>query len=295
MAKKVDFQQVITDQFVAGLEQDTPVWFKPWTTPGFSGGEHTNPDGVAYQGMNQMLCWAMAAAHGYSGQRWFTWNRIKQLGASVEEGKTKEYVFLTKWGQYVKNKGKPDEKAGMYMKTFHVYNEDVIEGLPAEFVTPVAEPQEAAERDEACEAFFASTGAVLLPSAQSGAFYMASKDVIGMPAAESFTDMGEYYGTLYHELGHWTGHKTRLDRWTDGARSTEDYAEEELVAEIFAAFCCAYTGATPDMEQSKAYVKGWLKKLQDDKRFIFRAASKAGKAFEFVKAAQEEMEAKQAA
>jgi len=92
-----------------------------------------------------------------------------------------------------------------------------------------------------------------------------------MPSFEAFADRAAYYATLAHEVTHWTRHPSRLDRsfgrkkWGD-----EGYSQEELVAEMGAAFLCADLGLAPEpRDEHAAYIASWLKALKDDKRFIF--------------------------
>ena len=116
--------------------------------------------------------------------------------------------------------------------------------------------------------------------------YIPSKDTICMPSRSSFTGNQDgtptehYYSTLFHEVTHWTGHTSRLDRLAD--RSREGYAFEELIAELGAAYQCRIFGIDlePRADHAK-YLGGWLKALKDDKKFIFKAAAAAQKAIGF--------------
>ncbi|OIQ64447.1 DNA primase TraC [mine drainage metagenome] len=136
------------------------------------------------------------------------------------------------------------------------------------------------------ETFFAATGATINTTKKPRAFYDLKADRIHMPPIGTFHNAAGYYGTLSHELTHWTGAASRLDRLSrfDDRKA---YAFEELVAEIGNCLLCATLGLTPDFGQSGAYIEGWLRALKEDNRAIFRAASEAQKAVDFVLALTE--------
>ena len=140
--------------------------------------------------------------------------------------------------------------------------------------------------DPALDAFFAATGADIRTSDEPQAYYNPVADFIHMPPIATFHNAAGFYATLAHEATHWTGHKSRLDRlgrFTD----RKAYAFEELIAEIGNCMTCARLGLTPDFDQSGAYVQSWLRALKDDKRLIFKAASEAQKAAEWLMKGQQ--------
>jgi len=113
------------------------------------------------------------------------------------------------------------------------------------------------------------------------AFYDPLRDFVQLPPQPAFTEQINYYRTFFHELGHWTGHAKRLDRDQSGRFKTKSYAREELIAEMTAAFTCAALDITPTVRHAD-YLASWLEVLKEDKRAIFRAASQASKAAEFL-------------
>jgi antirestriction protein ArdC len=129
------------------------------------------------------------------------------------------------------------------------------------------------------DAFFAASGAQIINSGRNPC-YIPALDQIHMPKLAAFETAAGYYATLAHELVHWTGHKSRLDRFTDTAKTS--YAFEELVAELGACFLLPGMGIAPDTANSAAYVQSWLRALRNDKKFIFQAASAAQKAVDFL-------------
>jgi len=133
------------------------------------------------------------------------------------------------------------------------------------------------------KAFVARTGATIKHGGDK-AFYVPSKDAIMLPAREAFIDGAAYYATLFHELTHWTGADKRLDRKQGGKFGSNDYAFEELVAEIGAAFLCSDMGVSNEEPRADhaQYLKHWLEILRASDKAIGDAASQAGKATEYL-------------
>ena len=167
------------------------------------------------------------------------------------------------------------------MTTYEI--RDDPDGLPAEYSGTPAEPARdlGTEADPALDAFFAATGADIRTSDEPRAYYNPVADFIHMPPIATFHSAAGFYGTLAHEQIHATGHKSRLDRFSR-FNDRKAVAFEELIAEIGNCMTCARLGLTPDFDQSGAYVQSWLRALKDDKRLIFKAASEAQKAAEWL-------------
>ena len=161
------------------------------------------------------------------------------------------------------------------LRTYTVFNVDQVEGLPAEFYPAPFVGAHQLERDDAAEAALRSCGATIRENGDK-AFYAPGPDFVNMPEFARFTSVGGFLATMAHELCHWTGHKSRLDRKMGGRFGSNDYAFEELVAEIGAAFIGARLGIVGDhIDNHAAYLSHWLEVLQGDKRAIFKAASLA--------------------
>jgi antirestriction protein ArdC len=158
-----------------------------------------------------------------------------------------------------------------------VFNASQLESVPArfeQFSVRAWEPIEYAEQ------LLSQSGAVIRHGGNR-AYYLPTDDYIQLPPVASFSQSDDYYSTALHELCHWTGHPTRLDRVQGRVNGKEAYAFEELVAEIGAAFLCAHCGLSARLEHA-SYIDSWLNALRRDKRLIFVAASGAQKAVDFV-------------
>ena len=152
-------------------------------------------------------------------------------------------------------------RAGFPPWPYRVFNADQIEGLPeAYYILPEAPRDLGTAKDPELEAFFSRTGAEILTSDDPRAYYSPAKDHIHMPPIATFHDAAGYYGTLAHEVIHWTGSEKRLER-IKKFTNREAYAFEELVAEIGACFLGAQIGVAPEFGQSAAYIEGWLTAL----------------------------------
>ena len=132
--------------------------------------------------------------------------------------------------------------------------------------------------------------------ASDGAYYTPSSDIISIPIMDKFDDDVSYYGTLLHELIHWTGAEDRLDRDIKNSFGSEDYAKEELVAEIGAAILCQLLGIETTIRANHAqYLNGWIKSIKEDSKVMVQAFTKATKAVDYLYSFQEEMEEEDAA
>jgi antirestriction protein ArdC len=212
-----------------------------------------------------------------------TYKQAQELGGQVRKGETSSTVV--KYGTFTRENELGIEEELPYARAYRVFNADQIEGLPKDYyIRPEAPRYLGTAEDPELEAFFSRTGAEILTSDDPRAYYSPAKDHIHMPPIATFHNAAGYYGTLAHEVIHWTGSEKRLERIKKFA-NREAYAFEELVAEVGACFLGAQIGVAPEFGQSAAYVEGWLKALKKDKRAIFRAASEAQKAADFVLAA----------
>ncbi|MEW8050410.1 MAG: zincin-like metallopeptidase domain-containing protein [Candidatus Thiodiazotropha sp.] len=299
-APRQDVYTRVTDKIVADLEQGVRPWMKPWNAE-HAAGRITRPlrhNGHAYNGINILMLWSAAVTEGYSAPIWMTFRQAKELGAHVRKGEKGELVVyantITRTEESAN--GEDVEQTIPFMKGYTVFNVEQIEGLPSHYyqlAEPVLDP---VQRIEHAERFFAATGTDIRHGGNQ-AYYTMGSDRIQLPPFESFRDAESYYATLAHETTHWTRHPSRLDRdfgrkhWGD-----EGYAQEELVAELGAAFLSADLELTPEVrEDHTAYIESWLKVLRQDKRAIFTAAAHAQRAVDFLHGLQPDAEQEVAA
>jgi antirestriction protein ArdC len=208
-----------------------------------------------------------------------TFKQAIELGGSVRKGSKGTRIVFFK-PLTVEDRATGEEKKIPMLRTYVVFNSDQIDGLPAKFASAPVIPTAGLERNNEAEAALRSCGATIIEQG-ARAFYTPATDIVTMPDFERFTSASGYLATLAHELCHWTGHKTRLDRFGNNDRTS--YAFEELVAEMGAAFVGSRLGIVGEhIENHSAYLASWLKALRDDKRAIFKAASLAQAAADMV-------------
>lgn len=266
-----DVYQTITDHVLANVDE-VGQWKPCWHGANLT--RPMNPTSNSYyHGTNVVTCWVTAMARGYSQQLWATYQQWKKAGAQVRKGERGTPIIFYKRIE----SNDPDEDGRIFARSHHVFNVAQVEGYPAAAWDEFEELSEE-ERLEAIERWIAQVEqeATIHHSDEPRAYFRPSTDEVHMPNFGLFHDPEHYYSTLFHELTHWTGHKSRLDR--EFSRKKEDYAKEELVAELGAAFLCADFGidhATRD--DHTAYIASWLKALKNDKRLIVRAAALADK------------------
>lgn len=269
---KKDVYQEITDKIIAALEQGTAPWVKPWAS---SGAPRNAVTGREYSGINTVLL----AMSPYTSPLWLTYNQTNAAGGQVRKGEHGTTVVLFKPFKIEdKDSSEGKEKVIPLLRTFTVFNVEQIDGLPEKFTTSSRPQLDEFADNEQAEALLAQAN---IEHGQTKACFIPSIDKIGMPNKTDFKSVADYYATGLHELTHWTGHKSRLARFFGSRFGDSDYAFEELIAELGAAFLCAHCGIDGQL-QHENYIAGWLKVLRSDKRAIFTAAAAARKASEFL-------------
>lgn len=291
MAKRPDIYTRVTAKIIADLEAGTQPWHKPWNTEHLAGriSRPLRHNGVAYRGLNIVLLWIASVAKGFAAPTWMTYRQASELGGQVRKGAKGELVVYADTFRKTETDaaGHDREVAIPFMKGYTVFNVDQIEGLPEAFYAVPQPILDTVARDAAADTFFAATGADIRHGG-TRAYYAVEPDYVQMPPFETFQDPESYYATLGHEITHWTRHPDRLDRGFGRKRwGDEGYAQEELVAELGAAFLAADLGLSPEPRpEHAAYIDHWLRGLRNDTRYIFQAAAHAQRGVDFLHALQ---------
>ena len=288
MSEFRDVYNRITNKIIADLEQGVRPWMRPWSTE-HAAGRIVRPlrhNGIPYKGINVVMLWSVATMKGYACPLWLTFRQAQELGGCVRKGEHGELVVYA--DKIVRTetdaKGEEVEHAIPFLKGYTVFNTEQCDGLPAHYYAKAEPPAlSPIQRIEAADRFFAATGADIRHGG-TRAFYAEGSDHVEMPPFETFRDAESHAATLAHELTHWTKHDRRLARDMGRAKwGDEGYAREELVAELGAAFLCADLGITPEVRPDHAaYLQSWLTVLNNDKRFVFSAASHAQRAADYL-------------
>ncbi|WJV52337.1 zincin-like metallopeptidase domain-containing protein [Prodigiosinella aquatilis] len=274
---RTDIYQTVTDNIIAALEAGVKPWSCPWQrVPGMSGLPSNFATGIAYSGMNIMLLWCSASEQGFGDSRWMTYKQAQAVGGQVRKGEHGTTAIFYTTLEKENEDGEIDQIP--MLKTFTVFNVEQIDGLPLR--TETASPAGMFEPLPQAEKLFCRSGANIIEKGQN-AFFKPSTDEIWLPERYLFSDAANFYATGLHELVHWSGAKNRLNREMKGRFGSEDYAFEELIAELGSAFLMADLGIAGEV-QHESYIASWLKALKNDKRYIFKAASAASKAHRYL-------------
>ncbi|MGL4859495.1 MAG: ArdC family protein [Enterobacteriaceae bacterium] len=276
---KHDIYQTVTDSIIEALEMGVKPWVCPWKRNGAMSGIPSNfATGAAYSGMNIMLLWFSAAKQGFNDSRWLTYKQAQEQGAQVRKGERGTV------GIFYKTLEKEDEAGEIekipMIKAFTVFNVAQIDGLSLNEEEATSQPVVEFDPLPQVETLFQRTGANITERGQQ-AFFRPATDEIWLPERHLFADAANFYATGLHELVHWSGAKSRLDREMKGRFGSEEYAFEELIAELGSAFLMADLCVVGEV-QHESYIASWLKSLKGDKRYIFKAASAASKAHRYL-------------
>ena len=305
--------KVVTDIIIDSIEAGTPKWRKRWTGGGSFNRPVSGATGDCYSGINVLLLWGAAIDNGYHSDVWHTYKGAQAKSGQVRKGE--KGTRIVRWvTAQKKDKGQPvigsdgEPETYGFLKLYTVFNACQIEWAEGSEYAPAPPvphdehdgPQAGETFGEAMRIMNAWATEVEVRHGGGSAFYRPSDDFIQLPHSVQFEDEAAYFETAFHEAIHSTGHKSRLNRFKkEHDRSyKEDYAFEELVAELGAAFLCCDAGISqPEQPRPDhaAYLSHWLKVLKDDPKAIVRAASRADKAAKLVLAKAAEFEQQQAA
>jgi antirestriction protein ArdC len=278
--------RIVTDAIIKQLENGVIPWHKPWSTA-FPKSLRSLRE---YRGINVLLL----SSQGYSSPYWTTFNQATQLGGHIKQGEHSTFVTFWKRRPYKTHNaetGEDETRQGFLLRYYRVFNLCQTEGIAEKLGLSTAGEFSRVPNLEQCEAIV--QGMRLAPRFESSnaAWYRPLTDTVGMPSRDTFDSPETYYATLFHELGHATGHPSRLKR--DGIENvnsfaSESYSKEELIAEMSSAFLCGVSGISPvTLTNSAGYLQSWISRLRGDSRLLISAASAAQKAADYILGKQE--------
>ena len=282
-----DVMANVVAELVDQIEAGAGTWAMPWRT--LPTGIPTNAaTGVTYSGGNVIALTLAAARRGWPN-RWATYKQWQALGAQVRKGQAGTYGIRwnVKPGETI-TEDDPDTGEPVTLQTadrvtwakpFVVFNTHQVDGDPH---PPTPSRVDPLERDQDADAFFAAIPARVRWGAGGPCYRTATDDVL-MPDFDAFHTTADAYSTLAHELGHWTGHRTRLARTYGRRFGDHTYTAEELVAELSAAFTCALVGIdTVARTDHAAYLAHWCQMLRTRPAVLWSVASKAQAATDYL-------------
>jgi antirestriction protein ArdC len=280
--------QAVTDRMVSALEQGTVPWSKPWHVS--AGLPASMSTGRPYRGINVFILGLAARAEEWSSPWFGTYKQISELGGQVRRGERSTLVVFWKLLRVPdRDSDQGKLKTIPLLKSFRVFNAEQADGLSARYypgpaaVLPVADSAELIIKE-----YLSRPGAPSIASdGGDRAFYVPATDSIHLPADESFDSAAERYSTAFHEIGHSTGHESRLNRPGIAGIDhfgSDQYSREELVAEMASAMLCALSAVETDASfaNSAGYIAGWLRVLKADTKLAVVAAGQAQKACDWI-------------
>ena len=280
-----DLYQTVTDKVIAQMETAGTNWTNPFNKSRNNLRPYNATTGKPYRGINTVLL----NFAPFQSSAWASFKQWQAAGCSVRKGeKSSIVVFFSKIEKEDKATG--EKSAYAMLKYFNVFNADQVDGALADRCKGIETTKEnEVQTLERAEAWARSTGASIEHLRAGKACYIPALDKIQLPEKELFTATATnsatecYYSTMAHELVHWTGHESRKNRKLINGFGTHAYAFEELVAELGAAFCCATLGISNEPRVDHAqYLNNWLQVLKQDRKAIFKAASLAREAAEYL-------------
>lgn len=271
--------EMVTSRVIAELEQGVIPWQKPWH--GVRAGAYNRISKKPYSLLNQMLL-------SHEGE-YATFKQWSEIGGKVRKGSKSEIVVFWKITQYeeVNEDGTKEVKQIPILRYYNVFHISQVEGVEPLAVEELTELEPIEEAELIKERYQVGENIAIEEIISNKAFYSPLGDYIQIPCKEQYTAVEEFYSTLFHEMVHSTGHRTRLDRLDTSANSSfgsENYSKEELVAELGSAYLLNMLGieTQKSFRNSTAYIQAWLRKLRDDPKLIVSASGRAEKAVNFI-------------
>ena len=282
----MDVYQIVTDRIMTALEMEEIPWQRPWCS--VNGGAYNRVSGKRYSLINQMLL-------SHSGE-YATFKQWTELGGKVRKGEKGEMVVFFKWPDQKEDQTAEDNKEETqeedrprrpvlrYYKVFHISQVEGVEPLKKQIPVYSSDPISIGE--EVFWNYIRREGIRVELEPSNEAYYSPSRDLIHLPELSQYQYPAEFISTAFHEAAHSTGHETRLARagLKKASFGSEIYSKEELTAEISAAALTNTLRIESDhsVQNSSAYVRGWLKTLRNDRRLIIQAAGQAEKAVNYI-------------
>lgn len=277
----------ITNKIIAELVAGRFPWVQPWgksNTKAPLGLPRNASTGRRYSGINILILWGAVVQHGFPSQGWLTFRQALSLGGNVRKGERGTTVVYA--DRYIPEDEKQraretgeEAQAIPFLKRFTVFNTAQCEGLP-EDITVAAPLPPPGLIEPRVETLIAATG-IDFRIGGDKAFYVPSHDHVVVPPPQAYFEPINWHRTALHEIGHASGHHSRLNRDLSGSFGSKKYCFEELIAEQISAFCCASLGIIPTVRHAD-YIGNWLEIMREDSRAIVRAASQASKAADWI-------------
>ncbi len=273
-------EEIITQRIIEKLESGTIPWRKPWSGGGMPKNFINQKE---YRGINPFIL----GSAGYAYPYFLTFNQAKQSGGNIKKGSKGMPVVFFKFIEK-ENRANPDKIDKFpLMRYYTVFNIEQTEDIDySETIANIPKLTNFQTQHKAESIIKNMPNKPKCQEIENRAYYRSKTDTVNMPKKQMFESEPAYYSTYFHELTHSTGHESRLNRKTItdmAAFGNQNYSKEELCAEMGAAMLCGNVGIeNQTIENSAAYIAGWLRALRSDKKFVIQAAALAQKATDYI-------------
>ena len=270
--ERIDIRAEITNKIVGYLEKG----IKPWECPYFSNLPMNMTTNKQYSGINFLMLNIASVEKNYNSNKWLSYQQAKALGGNIKKGEKGTHIIF--YSTLETENAKGEEKIIPFLKHYSIFNLDQCEKIEDKEI----KVRQEINKDEAIDSFVSKIQPNIEINDKKLPCYSPSQDKIYMPT--NFKNTVGYYSTLLHELSHWTGHESRLNRLDKLSRfGNQTYAMEELVAELSSAFLCSHFNLDVKIEDHGDYIGSWLKILKNDSKAIFTAAARAQEVCNYLK------------
>ena len=294
----------LVDQVLANLEKGNLFWTQGWFA---AGAPESAVTGKKYRGINNLYLSLVAMAENYGDNRWATFRQMEEKGWTFKKdeeghtlgkGKSVSVEYYEMRDKETKRRFDRSVLDGMtfdeqreYMdknvywlrKFYRVFNCSLMDGVPAKEM-PTIDVNDRIEKAEAILDYWNANESKIVYGG-SQAFYRPSTDEVHLPEREKFKSTQSFYDTAFHEIGHSTGHQSRLNRDLSGGFGSQSYAMEELRAEIASIFMAQDLGIEPSedrLQNNAAYIQSWKDEIKENPNALFTAIADADKIARYV-------------
>lgn len=272
--------QIVTDRIIAQLEKGVVPWRQPWTKIGVQVGAYNRITHKSYSILNQMLLMEKGPGEYATKKQWIS------LGGKIKDGEKSNVAVFWKLQKFEEEteEGEILEKTVPLLRYYRVYHVSQVEGVEALPVKEIPKKEGIKAGDALIHDYMDREHIRFDNSGSDQAFYTLTMDAIVVPDIGQYTVTAEYYSTVFHEMGHSTGHSRRLNRNLTHPFGSNMYGKEELIAEITSCMLMNHLSIenTETFTNSVAYIDGWIEAMQEDQKLIISAATQAEKAVRYI-------------
>ena len=281
------YPEKVTQRIIECLQKGTAPWILPWEAGSIPDRPYNPVSHTIYRGLNTIYLSVASMSKGYEDPRWMTFLQCTSKGWGVRRGEHAETICY-----FSRTATKTEEDPDTHEKVKHTYRLQrpifryacVFNACQIEGIEPLDHGAFQRKFDplRKAEQIIQSHKPLIRHDQQDACFYRPTTDSIHLTPVDQFKSQDLYYATVLHEMGHWTGHFSRLDRDILNLFGTPTYAREELRAEIASYMLSSDIGISHDPSNHASYIASWIQVLDQDKTEIFKASNDAERIRQFI-------------